>query len=302
MNDKFGGDLHKIQSTGRYLIEVWKACGMNMDRVKFLWCSEEINKYSETYWPGVLEIARMFNMKRVDRCSQIMGRNEGDKSVSQLFYPCMQCNDIFFLGVDMCQLGMDQRKVNVLAREYAGKRGIKPPVIASHAMLPGLKKGQEKMSKSDPTSAIYMEDSTEDIEQKIKGAWCPPWADEQDVAKNPVLAYFQSLVFPKLLDDGQAVTLEPLPEEPDTKPLTYHAFDDLLEAYKADQLSPKRLKANLTRFIDAMIEPVRQHFQRNIHAEMLRQDIKRWQEEERTAKLQRHQKKVDVAQAAESQS
>lgn len=41
---------------------------------------------------------------------------------------------------DICQLGMDQRKVNMLAREYA--ETLKPkrfkPVILSHRMLPGL--------------------------------------------------------------------------------------------------------------------------------------------------------------------
>jgi tyrosyl-tRNA synthetase len=30
----------------------------------------------------------------------------------------MQCADIFFLKADICQLGVDQRKVNMLAREY----------------------------------------------------------------------------------------------------------------------------------------------------------------------------------------
>lgn len=40
---------------------------------------------------------------------------------------------------DICQLGMDQRKVNVLAREYCDeiKRKLKP-VILSHQMMPGL--------------------------------------------------------------------------------------------------------------------------------------------------------------------
>ena len=44
------------------------------------------------------------------------------------------------LKADICQLGMDQRKVNMLAREYCDdiKRKLKP-VILSHAMLPGLK-------------------------------------------------------------------------------------------------------------------------------------------------------------------
>lgn len=40
---------------------------------------------------------------------------------------------------DICQLGMDQRKVNMLAREYCDdiKRKMKP-IILSHRMMPGL--------------------------------------------------------------------------------------------------------------------------------------------------------------------
>jgi len=96
------------------------------------------------------------------------------------------------LQVDICQMGLDQRKVNMLARDYceASKRNNRP-IILSHRMclnlldvvrfmfsygsssvcelfsplmsiadmLPGIKEGQQKMSKSDPSSAIFMEDS-----------------------------------------------------------------------------------------------------------------------------------------------
>jgi len=49
-----------------------------------------------------------------------MGRAESDElAVSQLLYPAMQTNDIFYLHADICSLGLDQRKVNMLAREYA---------------------------------------------------------------------------------------------------------------------------------------------------------------------------------------
>lgn len=45
------------------------------------------------------------------------------------------------MQADICQLGLDQRKVNVLAREYCDqckpKRKLKP-VILSHEMMPGL--------------------------------------------------------------------------------------------------------------------------------------------------------------------
>ena len=44
------------------------------------------------------------------------------------------------------------------------------PVIISHHMLMGLKEGQEKMSKSDPDSAIFMEDAAEDVKRKVS---CP---------------------------------------------------------------------------------------------------------------------------------
>jgi tyrosyl-tRNA synthetase len=39
MNNKMGGDLKKIQVVGRYMVEIWKAVGMNMERVEFLSCS-----------------------------------------------------------------------------------------------------------------------------------------------------------------------------------------------------------------------------------------------------------------------
>ena len=64
-------------------------------------------------------------------------------SAAQIMYPVMQCADVFFLKADICQLGMDQRKVNMLAREYCDMAKIKfKPVILSHHMLMGLKEGR----------------------------------------------------------------------------------------------------------------------------------------------------------------
>ena len=168
MNDKMGGDLTKIGIVGEYLIEVWKAAGMDLDNVEFRWASKEITENANIYWPLMLDVARRFNITRVKKCCQIMGRLEGSLTSAQVLYPLMQCTDVFFLKADICQLGVDQRKVNMLAREYcdAAKKKFKP-VILSHHMLYGLKKGQEKMSKSDPDSAVFMEDTVEDVERKI---------------------------------------------------------------------------------------------------------------------------------------
>ena len=37
MNLKLGGDLKKIQIAGKLMIETWKASGMNLENVEFIW-------------------------------------------------------------------------------------------------------------------------------------------------------------------------------------------------------------------------------------------------------------------------
>ena len=130
--------MEKIHIVGRYFIEIWRAAGMDLKNVKFLWCSDEINKNSNDYWLSVFNIARLNNIDRIKRCCQIMGRKETLK-VSQIYYPCMQCTDIFFLKANITSLGMDQRKVNMLAREYSNDIKLdNKPIIVSHHMLKSL--------------------------------------------------------------------------------------------------------------------------------------------------------------------
>jgi len=100
MNGKYDGDLKKIRICGQYFVEVWRAAGMEMDNVFFLWASDEINAKSNEYIVRMIDIARRFNVPRIVRCCTIMGRKEEDDlSAAQIFYPCMQANDIFFLKV-----------------------------------------------------------------------------------------------------------------------------------------------------------------------------------------------------------
>ena len=73
---------------------------MDLTQVQFLNSSEVINASPDEYWTLVMDIARRNNLKRILRCSQIMGRTESDDlSAAQIMYPCMQCADIFFLKV-----------------------------------------------------------------------------------------------------------------------------------------------------------------------------------------------------------
>ena len=58
-------------------------------------------------------------------------------------------------------------------------------------MMYGLKEGQTKMSKSDPESAIFMEDTVEDVNWKIKNAFCP----NKVIVDNPILDYIKHIIF-----------------------------------------------------------------------------------------------------------
>ena len=62
MNNKMGGDMEKIRKVGRYFVEIWRAAGMDLRNVKFLWASDEINKNSNDYWQSVINVARHNNI------------------------------------------------------------------------------------------------------------------------------------------------------------------------------------------------------------------------------------------------
>ncbi|VVB02034.1 unnamed protein product [Arabis nemorensis] len=266
LNNKMGGDLKKIRVVGEYFQEIWKAAGMNEDKVEFLWSSEEINARADKYWPLVMDIARKNKLPRILRCVQIMGRSETDElSAAQILYPCMQCADIFFLEADICQLGMDQRKVNVLAREYCDdiKRKNKP-IILSHHMLPGLQQGQEKMSKSDPLSAIFMEDEEAEVNVKIKKAYCPP----KIVQGNPCLEYIKFIILPWF----DEFTVERNEEYGGNK--TYKNFEDIAAEYESGELHPGDLKKGLMNALNKILQPVRDHFKTDARAKNLLKQIK----------------------------
>ncbi len=271
-NNKMGGDLDKINIVGSYFIEVWKATGMDMDKVKFLRSSDVMS--SPTYWKTVMQIARKSTLQRILRCSQIMGRKESDTlSAAQIFYPCMQAADIFEIKADIAQLGMDQRKVNVLAREVGPSLGFYKPVIVSHHMLMGLTeppktnlKGAErgialKMSKSNPDSAIFMTDSAEEIQRKIKKAYCPA----KQVDENPIMEYCKYIIF------------ESFPSLKIERPkkfggdLEFTNYDELSSIYRKGELHPLDLKTAVVNYVNLLLTPVRNHFEKKKPKALLEQ-------------------------------
>jgi len=272
-NNKLGGDLEKIQTCGDYFIELWKTCGMDVDKVEFIRASEVVN--SMEYWKKVMQVARNTTVKRITRCGQIMGRNDSEvQQASQILYPCMQCADIFELKADITELGMDQRKVNVLAREIGPSIGFWKPIVVSHHMLMGLGKptsastGVErgielKMSKSKPDTAIFMTDTEEEIKRKINKAYCP----EKIIDENPLIEYAKYIIFEKF--DAMKI------ERPKKfgGDLELNSYDELASVFEKGDLHPMDLKPTIAYYVNELIRPVREHFEKNNKAKKLLEKV-----------------------------
>jgi tyrosyl-tRNA synthetase len=273
-NNKMGGDLDKIQTVGKYFIEVWKASGMDLDNVEFVWASDFVN--DQEYWKLVMKIAIKNSLKRVLRTVQIMGREESDSlQASQILYPCMQAADIFYLKADVAQLGLDQRKVNMMARETAPLLGLWKPISISHHMLMGLQMPPSgemgtvdraiklKMSKSQPDTAIFMTDTEEDISRKMNKAWCP----EKRAKENPVLEYCKYIIFERF--DAFEINR---PEKFGGN-LTIKSYAELEQLYMEGKIHPMDLKKASAFYINQLLIPVREHFEKDPKARKLKEQV-----------------------------
>jgi tyrosyl-tRNA synthetase len=190
----------------------------------------------------------------------------------------MQCADIFFMNVDICQLGMDQRKVNMLAREIAKYFDRPKPVALHHHMLAGLTQPspdsnldaieraiERKMSKSNPNTAVFMLDSQDEIEKKMKKAWCPAG----EIEGNPILEYTKYIIFEKV--DKFEI------RRPDKYggSVVYERYEDLEADYKTGKLSPMDLKPNVARMLNQFLIPIRDYFEKNEDAKKLFEFVKK---------------------------
>jgi tyrosyl-tRNA synthetase len=280
LNGKLGGDLKKIRKTGELMIEIWKLCGMKMDNVEFIWSSEEINKNPDKYWSLVMDIACKNSLNRIIRCGKIMGRKDNEKdseknivpndmTAAQIFYPCMQCADIFYLNVDICSLGMDQRKVNMLALEYCDKIKKKhKPVILSHFMLMGLD-GSDKMSKSNPDNAIFMDDLPHEVKRKINKAYCPIGIS----SKNPIIQYYRHIIF-KHPSIGDVIIKR---KDINGGNVVYDDFYTFKDDYDLGNLHPKDLKDNLVVYLNNLLEPIQTALQTDNKLKQLAKIVKGYQ-------------------------
>jgi tyrosyl-tRNA synthetase len=270
------------------MIETFRAAGLRQG--EFLWASDEINKDPNRYWSIVRDVTMNFTLSRMKRCTPVLGRDDKTEAdlvpddegklvvksdmmpMGYLLYAAMQCADIFFLNVDLCQLGEDQDKVNMLAREYApkmnpalngGRKRRFKPIVVSHHMLMGLN-SETKMAKSTPNNAIFMDDAPSEVTRKVNQAFC----EAGNVTKNPLLEYVKYLLLPRL---GQLQITRTAEHGGDR---VYTTYADVETDFRDGRLHPGDFKAGVIRAINGVLEPVRQHLATNPRARQLAERVR----------------------------
>ena len=278
INNKFGGDISIIRKASAYFEEALRASievmGGDEDKVRFVH-ADALYHNNDRYWMQVIEIAKYMSVNRAMRAITIMGRSEGESvPLAFLLYPAMQVADIFVQDLNIAHSGLDQRKAHVIAREVGDKLTVCPlkhgnvhkPVAVHHHLLLGLKQppewpvpkerlselwSQMKMSKSIPGSAIFVDDSEDEIRTKMLHAFCPAKVWEL----NPVLDYARHIVF-----RGEKAVLEIDRPAKFGGSVTMESYEELERAFVDGALHPLDLKKAMAERLVAMLGPVRKRF------------------------------------------
>lgn len=189
----------------------------------------------------------------LETLKNIIESNQTELMSSQILYPIMQCADIFFLNVDICSLGVDQKKVNMLAIEYCDKikRKLKP-IIVSHHMLMGLD-GSDKMSKSNPDNTIFMDDTPIDIKRKIRKSFCEP----NNIIKNPLLDWIEHLILPI----NKNINIKTKNDQDLEDIINYTSIDEIKQNFASGKIHPVALKETMCDVLITMLTPIQARYQ-----------------------------------------
>ncbi|MBR9689934.1 MAG: tyrosine--tRNA ligase [Candidatus Altiarchaeota archaeon] len=284
INNKLGGDAEFIRKVANEYFKKTIETGIEIGggdpkKTKFTMASEI---YNNDYWMTVLRVGNQTTLSRALRSISIMGRDEKEGvPTAWVLYPLMQAADIFHQGLNIAHAGLDQRKIHVIARDVGMKiAGYKPMAIHNHMLL-GLRKPSVwpvpedkegkwqtfKMSKSVKGSAVFVNDSEEEITKKVNSAFCP----EGETGYNPVLDWTKHVVFAPQLKG----VFEIHRDEKYGGNSRYTDYESVEADFISGKLHPSDLKSGLAKFVVDLLAPFRREFEGNELVSELKKRITR---------------------------
>lgn len=239
------GTVEEIAETAEYNKKCFEALGLD-ETTEFVYGSSF--QLDPDYTTKVYQLATMTTLKRAKRSMDQVSRHDDNPKVASVIYPIMQTVDMAALEVDVALGGMEQRKIQMLARENLEKIDENVPVCIHTPLLHGLD-GDAKMSSSKG-NFIAVDDSVEDITKKINKSYCP----QGEIEDNPMIEIAETFVYP-----NQAKLLIKRPEKFGGDIELTH--DELIENFKNGDLHPMDLKTGIKDFLIEYLAPVRKYME-----------------------------------------
>lgn len=239
------GSLEEIKEIAEYNMKCFKALGLNDDTEFILGSSFQLDP---EYADDVYKLATMTTLKRAKRSMDQVSRHDDNPKVASVIYPIMQTVDMVALDVDVALGGMEQRKIQMLARENLEKIDEKTPICIHTPLLHGLD-GDAKMSSSKG-NFIAVDDSVEEITKKINKSYCNP----REVEDNPMIEIAETFIYP-----NQETLLIKRPEKFGGDIELTH--DELIEEFSSGNLHPMDLKTGIKDFLIEYLAPVREYME-----------------------------------------
>ncbi len=236
------GSIEEISETAEYNKKCFQALGLDDTTEYILGSSFQLDS---DYTDKVYQLATMTTLKRARRSMDQVSRADDNPKVASVIYPIMQTVDMAALEVDVALGGMEQRKIQMLARENLEKIGENVPVCIHTPLLHGLD-GDAKMSSSKG-NYISVDDSVEEISKKINKSYCP----QGELEGNPMIEIAETFVYP-----NQDTLLIERPEKfGGNLELTK---DELMKEFGEGNLHPMDLKNGIKNFLIDYFAPVRE--------------------------------------------
>jgi len=241
------GTLEEIAETAKYNEKCFKALGLSED-TEFVYGSSFQTK--REYTDEIYKLATLTTLQRAKRSMDQVSRNSENPKVADAMYPLLQVADMKALNVDIALGGMEQRKIQMLARETLPKINQEAPVCIHTPLLHGLD-GDEKMSSSKG-NFIAIDDSEEEIKTKINKSFCPIG----EIDGNPIIELATHFIFP-----NQEKILIERPEKFGGN--LELSENELLDMYGSGELHPMDLKNAVKTYMVNYLDSVREYMLNN---------------------------------------
>lgn len=229
--------------------EILSLVGVPLEKLKFVkGTSYQLDK---NYSLDILKVSAMSSLRDVQKAGSEVVKQVESPLMSSMLYPIYQAVDEEYLGVDAQFGGVDQRKIFMFAREYLPKIGYKKRVHLLNTLIPGLGKSG-KMSSSEPSSKIDLDDSQEIIKEKINKAFTV----DGKVEGNGLLAILKYILFRKFEADAKSFLVE-RPEKWGGN-VEYKTYKDVEDDFASNKLSSVDLKPSVARELELLISPLRE--------------------------------------------